>query len=97
MLRQMSIRGQQLIGSCGRYIIFAGIGILASALTLFVPFESVLSPMLADYARIGIFIITQGAVWFLYDVCPQRIVIPFGTLCWIVALILVYVRIARDS
>jgi hypothetical protein len=92
----MNTPDQQLIGPFGRYLIFAGTGVLVSALTLFVPFESMFSPTFANYARIGVFIALLAAVWFLYDVCPQKVVVSLGAVCWVAALILVYVRIARD-
>ena len=92
----MSVYRKPLVGTFGRYLIFAGSGVLVSALTLFVPLESMLTPPFADYARIGIFVAALTGVWFLYDVCPPRIVIPLGSLCWIVGLVLVLLRTASD-
>jgi hypothetical protein len=93
----MSTLDERLISPFGRYFIFAGTGILGSALTLFLPLESMFNPMVADYARIGLFIIAQAAVWFLYDLCPQRIAILLGAICWVAAMVLVYVRIVSSS
>jgi hypothetical protein len=86
----------ELVGTFGRYLIFAGTGILVSALTLFVPLEAMFTPQVADYTRIGIFVVVLIATWFLYDICPQKVIIPLGLICWIIALALVFRRAAID-
>jgi hypothetical protein len=88
---------RQLIGPFARYFIFAGTGVLGSALTLFVPFESMFGRPFADYARIAVFIVALAGMWFLYEVCPERLVVPLGAICWAIALILIYIRILSSS
>jgi hypothetical protein len=86
----MGENSQSHIGPFGRYIIFAGTGMMfmASCTFMFKPLARIFGENALPYVIIGLGTASIFGTLFVYDRCPKRLIIPAGALGWLLTLVL---------
>ncbi len=91
----MSGNLQPRVGAFGRYIIFAGTGMVFMAVCTFMlePLARISGEKLLPYLIVGLGIASIFGTMFLYDRCPKRLIIPIGLVGWLLTFLLLLLHI----
>lgn len=86
----MDENSQSRVGIFGRYIIFAGTGMVFMAVCTFMPesTERVIGEKALPYAFLGLIAASIFATGYFYDRCPKRLIIPIGLVGWLLTCLL---------
>jgi tryptophan-rich sensory protein len=86
----MDENSQSRVGPFGRYIIFAGTGMVFMAVCTFMfkPLARVSGEKLLPYVILGLGMASIFGTLFFYDRCPKRLIIPIGLVGWLLTFLL---------